>query len=114
MPLRPTVYSPQLWIIREKVALNWKWGGPGVIHQGCKLQFSLELSLDITSCRKPRLNLHPTSPSPELDALSQTHHSALSTLNYDPLIHMSVSLTPTCCEVLKDKDYVAHLCITSA
>lgn len=41
MPLRPTVYSPQLWIIREKVALNWKWGGPGVIHQGCKLQFSL-------------------------------------------------------------------------
>ena len=26
MPLRPTVYSPQLWIIREKVALNWKWG----------------------------------------------------------------------------------------
>lgn len=26
MPLRPAVYTPQLWIIREKVALNWKWG----------------------------------------------------------------------------------------
>lgn len=41
MPLRPTVYTPQLWIIREKVALNWRWGRPGVIHQGRKLQFSL-------------------------------------------------------------------------
>ena len=49
--------------------------------------------MDITSCRRPPLNLHPTSPSPELDALSQTHHTALSTLNYHPLIQMSVSLS---------------------
>lgn len=26
VPLRPAVYTPQLWIIREKVAMNWKWG----------------------------------------------------------------------------------------
>ena len=37
MPLRPTVYTLQLWIIREKVALNWK----GSKLQGHKLQFSL-------------------------------------------------------------------------
>lgn len=54
-----------------------------------KLQFSLELCLDITSSRKPPLN--PISP-PELDALSQTHHNALTTLNHDHLIHVCLSL----------------------